>query len=277
MNLEKAKEFFSAYYEGSLEAGLRESFERRLKTDAVLRGEYEAFERTMLELEGLKFLTVPVPEDLNERIAQRLDKHIHDQKRVSSAGWTGWIRNLAFAGLAAAAVFGAILTISRGGGDASQASVVTASGSPQLQAKASDRDVLLTYNVKGSETVTVRNSDGIELTKVSLKDQTWENTLTNPLASSALFHVEIAGTGEHVQLVLPGTARETAKTGDGTLIDFAKALSGFYRLPVMVRAKDTARSVRWDFREADVTKAASTALAPESNAQLTVAGVLVIQ
>lgn len=277
MNLEKAKEFFSAYYEGSLEAGLRESFERRLKADAALRSEYEAFEQTMLELEGLKFLTVPVPEDLHERIAQRLDKHVHEQKRVGATGFAGWMRNLAFAGLAAAAVFGAILSIPRGGGNATQASVVSTNAPEQLQAKANDRDVLLTYRVTGTETVTVRNSDGIELTKVSLKDQTWENTLRNPLGVAAVFHVEIAGTGEKVQLILPGTARETTKAGDGTLIDFAKALSGFYRLPVMVRAKDTARSVRWDFHEADVTKAASTALAPESNAQLTVSGVLVIQ
>ena len=45
MNANKAREFFSAYYEGSMDRAIRQTFERRLNSDSELHAEYKAFEQ----------------------------------------------------------------------------------------------------------------------------------------------------------------------------------------------------------------------------------------
>ena len=54
MNQEKAKEFFSAYYEGTLEAGLQQSLEQQLRADGNLRREFRDFERAMEDVLAAK-------------------------------------------------------------------------------------------------------------------------------------------------------------------------------------------------------------------------------
>ena len=47
MNHDKAREFFSAYYEGTLESGLRQQLEARFRADAHLKADYAAFVETI--------------------------------------------------------------------------------------------------------------------------------------------------------------------------------------------------------------------------------------
>ncbi len=86
MTLAKAKDYFSAYHEGSLDRGLKQAFETRLREDTQLQAEYRAFERTMKELEAFGCVEVEPPSDLHDKIAARLDKAIWDQKRQKNSG-----------------------------------------------------------------------------------------------------------------------------------------------------------------------------------------------
>ena len=99
LNHEKAREYFSAYHEGTLERGLKETFERALSTDAQVQAEYRAFERLMGSLESLK-AEAPEPEfDLHEAIARRLDKHIYDEARRAKHPIFAWWKSAALGGL----------------------------------------------------------------------------------------------------------------------------------------------------------------------------------
>src|SRR5688500_10784952 len=99
MNASKAREFFSSYFEGTLDAGLRQAFERRLHTDAEIQAEYRAFERTMGQLSTLKDLEVEVPFDLHERISARVDLHIFEAKRAKGSPWIAMWKPLLIGGL----------------------------------------------------------------------------------------------------------------------------------------------------------------------------------
>src|SRR5437016_300995 len=102
MNLAKAKDYFSAYYEGSLDRGLQQSFEARLKEDAQLQAEYRAFERTMQDLGAMGKIEIEPPEDLHDKIAARLDYALWEQKRQKAplmglSWWKGLVMGLAVA------------------------------------------------------------------------------------------------------------------------------------------------------------------------------------
>ena len=69
MTNDKAREFFSAYHEGTLEPGLCASLERRLEGDASLQAEYAAFAETVESLNSMRFESVEIPAYLGDRIA----------------------------------------------------------------------------------------------------------------------------------------------------------------------------------------------------------------
>src|SRR5947209_1700267 len=103
MNLAKARDYFSAYYEGSLERGLKQAFETRLAEDAQLQAEFAAFEKTMKGLEAFGAVEIEPPADLHERITARLDHAIWEQKRTASRfTGLGWWK-MGFMGAAVAA------------------------------------------------------------------------------------------------------------------------------------------------------------------------------
>ena len=116
MNSNKAREYFSAYLEGSLDAGLRQSFERKLATDATVQAEYRAFVSVVEKLNALKDETIDVPYDLHETISSRLDRHVYDNKSKTTFALSGWWRSLALGGLATAAIIATIVSLKGGGG-----------------------------------------------------------------------------------------------------------------------------------------------------------------
>ena len=103
MNNDKAREFFSSYAEGALDAGLKQSFEAQLQRDRDLQSEYHDFERTLEHLGQFKFEEIAVPADLNETISARLDRNLYDRKHNAAPTWHLWLRNFAIAGVSAAA------------------------------------------------------------------------------------------------------------------------------------------------------------------------------
>ncbi|HTQ08499.1 MAG TPA: hypothetical protein VMI31_00360, partial [Fimbriimonadaceae bacterium] len=92
MTNEKAREFFSAYHEGTLEPGFRVSFEQKLKSDYAVRHEFESFVRAMEKLDALRDEEIEIPADLHDRITARLDRHLYERRKSATPSWSVWIR-----------------------------------------------------------------------------------------------------------------------------------------------------------------------------------------
>jgi len=103
MNCEKANELFSEYHEKTLAEGLRLKVNRHFENCASCVQQFEAFERTYHSFATLS--PSPVPDDLDELIARRLDKVDFDRRQAAKP-FAGWLK----IGVAAAAA-AAFLTI----------------------------------------------------------------------------------------------------------------------------------------------------------------------
>lgn len=245
MNQEKSREFFSAYYEGTLEAGLKHTLEQRLRADAQLMAEYRAFERTMEELDGLKFETIEVPSYLSDRITSRLET-VQESKRP--APWLQlWLPRFAVGAVAATAIVGAVLSLSARSGNNAMGSIVSLPGA---------------HKPTSTVPVTFTNQDGV--TTVVSGDQpslvTEQNAgnslrlmpgkrmeLTNANTSSALFTVKPAGEAVTILVAVPGKKVGADLSGSGTLQDFAKAMADHYGVPIVIKNSDLGKHVTWNF------------------------------
>ncbi len=256
MNQEKAREFFSAYYEETLETGLRQTFEQRLKTDATLQAEYRAFESTMNELGELKLEEIEVPSFLSDRIATRLEE-VQAKKQTSTPVWATWFRGLAFSGLAAAAIIGAVVSM-RSNGDTVQGGPISAP-SDQITFKLSkSSDVQLRFTPSAKKTLDIQVNGKVEHRDVDTHGMV--STLENKNPEAALFTIQVEGEKSSAVVAVPGTRSGVDKAGQGKMSDFVKALAGFYKTPVLLNVANLDAPVTWSFESTDVSDAANKAL-----------------
>jgi hypothetical protein len=264
MNSDKAREYFSAYAEGTLDAGLEQSLEQRLRADSALMGEFRSFRETLDELEFLKDQPVEIPFDLHERITAKLDRHVYEQKQTKAPIFGSWVRNLAFAGLAAAAVFGAIIGLSSRGPVETSGVLPNTVPPPavnQLQVNVIDGGVALQYKPSTNQRLSVRSgTSGSELRQVLVTPEGWANNLENKQPETALFDVSIAGESPSTLIAVPGRSVMREGTGQGTLKEFAKALAGYYREPVVLKTKKPDETVSWNFAPGEAVDAATSVL-----------------
>lgn len=268
MNSSKAQEFFSDYYEGTLNAGLTQSLEQAFARDVSLRAQYDAFVSMMETFDEFALESIEVPQSLSDRIATRLEAA--QEKRSVAPAWIGWFRNLALGGIATAIVFGTVAGIlSKGGNlslgnvfgggiertevltevDANTMAYVVSNGTVQLQLKDdSTRDVI----VNGQRIAA--GTGGLTV------------PLANRNAYSAAFSVQLAGVKDVDTVVVPGTVRREPGTGTGNIEDFAKALADRYGIPVRVQVKSVSAGLHWALTEPDAYACATTVLQQSSYA-----------
>lgn len=252
MNLNKAREYFSAYYEGTLDKGLAQSFERSLREDAQLQAEYRAFESTMEELSSMS-APVEVPDDLHERISARLDRHIWENKQTQRTGITSWWRILAIGGAAVAVIALALIQANGAGGKTpSNTTPATTIPAPinserKLEIKPQINGVTLSYSSTDAKAVTISDSEGKELNKytvggnVELKDQFLGNT-----GDRANIFVVKVGDEAPVYIALPGSKPAEFTAGNGTLLQFIESVADGYRMPVVLNADTVEQNVVWE-------------------------------
>lgn len=254
MNANKAREFFSAYYEGSMDRAIRQTFERRLNSDSELHAEYKAFEQVMRRLDTLKDQPVEVPSDLHERISARLDRQIYESKRETAAkGIGGWWKSFALAGTACVALVAALIAIKgSNSGSASTAGVTTAvAAAPSL--KNVNGSIELEYKHPASasqrsvEKLTVREGvDGKVISETALKPGLeLRQPLVNHNAQAALMSIEKGSS--KILVVVPGTRQASEKSGEGSVQDLALALSGFYKITIELEISNLAEKATWSF------------------------------
>jgi len=262
MNQDKAREFFSAYYEDALEGGLKQSLETQLKTDATLQADYVAFVETMRDLDALKHEEIEIPIYLSDRIASRLEQ-VQTKPKFGLPLWTTWMRGAAFAGLAVVAITAALPMFNSGGATANGGF-----GGPgtadQLLFKVDGSNVVLDYAPTSPKTVIVTSPvTGKELRRFDLNGQRLESPIENSNQKPAVFKVEVVGDKTPSIVVVPGKATTNTKAGDGTVQDLAVSIAGRYHVPVVIEAADVQHHVTWTFGSGDANTAASQALENE--------------
>jgi anti-sigma factor RsiW len=259
MNQDKARDFFSAYYEGNLDAGLRQTVEQKLRTDAALQAEYRAFEETMEDLGTLKFDRVVVPASLSEKIANRLREDRLKRQEPASRGVRIWVRSLGFAALAAVAVIGAVMSM-RSSGGASVAGTVPQFNAPdQMSFLMRGTQVELSYKPSSARVIDVAVGPSMQRQTVQA-GQKLLSPLVNPNAHAVVFNVQIEGEKSGSTLFVPGTEKSDTLTGQGKVSDFLLAFADHYRLPVLVSSGDLNKPVTWDFGADEPLDAAKAAL-----------------
>ncbi|MDR3690437.1 MAG: hypothetical protein P4L46_13735 [Fimbriimonas sp.] len=262
MNQDKAREFFSAYYEGILEGGLKHSFEQSLRSDAVLQADFAAFTETIRELDALKDEEIEIPIFLSDRIASRLEEAQNKQRRGLPV-WLGWVGGLTLTGVAAVLILVAAPRL-RSSASVDQAGITGASNLDQIQFKVDGARVIVRYQPSSAKTIVVSApSTGKEIQRFNLSNQRLESPIENSLAKAVIFKIEALGDKSASLIALPGRSIETAKSGSGSVQDLAVALAGHYRVPVEVEAVDVTHRVSWTFASADARSAANQALESE--------------
>jgi hypothetical protein len=274
MNQEKAREFFSGYYEGTLENGLRQTLEQRLRTDGQLQAEYKAFERTMDQLDLLKFEEIEVPSYLSDRIATRIEQAQANEKRKNPLML--WVPRFAGGLAAAALVFGVvnIFVASHGpatsgigisGGPAVTAPPVTQNWpSETISVSPAGRTVDIHYLSFTARSVVVLDDANRSTTYKVAANQPLKVSLANPNPGAALFEVKVSDNGPDEFIAVPGRNPEIPAADNGTVSDFVKVLADKYNVPLILRAQDPGKTISWNLDANNAQSAAQKSLEGEN-------------
>lgn len=263
MNVNKAREFFSSYFDGTLEPGLKQTFERRLATDAIVQAEYRAFERTMGALDAMREIEVDVPSDLNERIQARLDKHVYDQRSSEKPAMFAWWKGLVVAGIGGLAIFGAFQSLNSTTGNATGdilGSSTPATIEVPMKVELVDGKPTLFFRPTGKRTVVIRDAiDNTVRQSVDLDSNMLRSALTNSGSQASLTSVDPGDGSSPLVVAIPGSSAKAYKSGQGTMQDFVLAMADHYGVTVTLETSSLERMVVWSFDTndpiADATKA----------------------
>lgn len=244
MNSNKAREFFSSYFENSLDSGLRQAFERTLRVDAELQAEYRAFELTMSRLGDMKDVEIEVPFDLKEKIGARLDLHLFEHKRARKAPIIAFWKPLVVGGFAMIALVGGLMSLNsnRGGGPI-EGGLISTGGTKQTEATKSGFYTLQLSQVgEGERSVTVTNAltgESIAQFRVQGGDNA-SIELKNSGDQVGFSRVQVQGDPGALYVAVPSKKGSlSAELGqDATLRGAAMRLSARYNLPIVLIAKD---------------------------------------
>lgn len=259
MNVHKAREYFSAYYEGSLDRGLREGFERTLRTDAQIQAEYRAFERTMVQLDLMKTVEVQPPDDLHERILARIDRAQWEQKQRKATPFAWW-KSALIVGAAATAITLAVFQ-SRPTQGVNQAGFDPVVSNATLGVHATELGVSLDYAPSGKHTVVIREADGTELERIVITGKPMrDKVLSNPTPAAKAIAIDIDGVTTWV--VLPGRERSMNSKGKGHLRDLALEIADGCGVAVVLQVKDPTVETSWTLDSADALTTATRAVEP---------------
>lgn len=260
MNAQKAREYFSSYYEGTLERGLRETLERKLRTDPGIQADYESFVRTMNAIGRMRETLAEPPADLHETIMARLDRKIWETRRQPVRNWLGWWKPALAGGLACLAIVATVHQIGRPA-DTAQASigpvanansVVTTKPTESITAQINESGgVTFAYTTASERRVVIRSEDGRIRSDATVNASTLRYHLNNEHAATEVVSIEVDETGPVALIALPGTSMELNGEGSGNLRDLIRASAGFFRTPIVLAASDASLPVSWNFTSQD--------------------------
>ncbi len=265
MNSEKAREFFSSYFEGSLDSGLKLALEQKFKSDAELKEDYEAFALAFADLNSLRDEDIEIPIYLSDRIATRIEEARQQQRKPFALWNLPWLK-------AAPMYLAAIAILGTGLGLAVKSRTALGGVLPGGHEKQVDlptfkvegSDVTLMYQPHASHTVVIKSgSTGTVLSSIKLEEgQAVEPKLNNDNATAQLFKIQEDSEPEQY-IVVPGKQSDSSQpTGDGTIGDFALAVANYYHVPLLMENVSLDTKIKWTLDGIDATKSANTNLQP---------------
>ncbi|HCM74442.1 MAG TPA: hypothetical protein PLB31_00790 [Fimbriimonadaceae bacterium] len=254
MNSQQARDLFSEYREGTLEAGLREQFERALRQDASLRKDYEQFCAILMALEGGRDEVIEVPLELSRRITESLETATPAPRRFNIIEL---FRSPLGYGVAAAVVLIPVILISlnRGGGsNASQASMLGGSTVPtRSEFRMVESELSIVLQSPKSDQLEVR--DGLEgpveqTFEVGAKTLRQAFTNAKPEAQGFWFDFKDDTLADRY-VVMPGRTLVTTQEGEGSILDLATAISNHQGIAIEVANPSSESTFKWNLTPED--------------------------
>lgn len=269
MNATKARDFFSAYYEGELGGGIKEAFERALLDDPDLKAEYEEFCATMRLLEE-PTPEVEIPVDLHEKIMARLDLQAWEEKQNQKVSIWGQWRLALIGGIAVVAVIATVVSLNNRSGENSIATPVPIPGQVKPVAEyvdlvADGKTLSISIRNGKNATYSLRDiADNAELGTIDVVGGKVMQALQIESQTARAYGIYDNRNSEKLVIALPGSQQGEELKGSGNVLDLAVAIAGTFRTPIIVRAKDRDKQYSWDFDKSDDTAVISTKLNPQS-------------
>ena len=248
MNANKARDFFSEYFDGGMDEGLKQSFELALSRDEALREDYAQFESAMKMLADADFSEAPLPSDLHDKIMARLDLHDYESKRSAKPGLFGSWKLSLYGGVAVIAIVSAVFALSRppSGQRANEANLLPSQTQKSLNVDVKSIGGKLSLVVENAvrNAVVVRELGGGKESKFTVGPAGMQSELTNQDLTAVALEAVVDQKPAFV-IVLPGSNQGGVYEGAGDVIDCAKAIADAYRAPIMVRVSDRTKSIEW--------------------------------
>ena len=255
MRINKAREYFCSYYEGTLEEGLRSQLEKSLAEDAELALEYQTYRKAIKAVEAMRETPIAIPFDLNERIARRVDRAAYEQKEATrKPALLTWWRSLALGAVATVALIGALFTLqNRSNSQAFQASMLPGSDTG-IKLEFTDGKWVAVTRGETSEHMIVRDLETGDIVQESkLEPVGVVFPIENRGLRARVLELEVRGSKIH--LAIPGTQRSTEREGQGSLLDLVKAAAEFYGKAVRLQSDTKIMNVQWMFANDEATLA----------------------
>ncbi len=253
MTPNKAREFYSDYLEGTLEGGLRESFERALARDAELQYDFESFKDAMSRLSEVDSSEVPVPAGLFDQISQRVDASFPVKAPKPRLWLIENLRPVLAVGAAASVIGLAVISIQNNkGGDVGTSGVVTIKEDASPTVAMRDGSVNFSYKPSADDKITFKDGDTSEVleTRTVTKGTLFSEPLTNPRMEAGIIIIEFSSQPDsNLRVALPGRIPSADLSNEGTVLDLAKMLSSSFDRAIRLDIKNPDRTVTWNFED----------------------------
>jgi hypothetical protein len=247
MNVEKARQYFSGYYEKTLDTSLREAFERALIEDDQIAAEYREFEKTYHSLNLMSQQSVEVPDDLFERISARLDKSIWESKQKQNTGWLSWFR-WASVGVAALAVLGLAIVQSNNmiQPQSVEAGILNLGSVGSVMVKPIENGVTVSHPAGAKHSIRFFDVNGKLLEQVDVDGmiQMRDKPLKSADGKPQLLSIQVDDQ-PLTWVALPGKSETIEALTSGSLQDFALYLASSYQTPIVLKALDVSQPTSW--------------------------------
>ena len=259
MSKDRLKEHFSAYYDGSLDAGLRQSFSSKLASDPEFKAEYDQFARTMAMLAELGNEQIESPSFLSDRIANRLEAVPQRQSSPLDFITGNWFKTLGFGSLAFVAIAASIFAFNQvaAPGDVAESNLIF---KPKGLKEKKDPDYLKIRIANGEARAFYRSSaakslvisyakDGSVLKNFQLDKQDVDCALTNHNDETAVFQIEVSGETPSTYVFVAGKTLSdpTSANGNGPWSDFIEQVCNKYGVTVQLTVANPKANLSWKF------------------------------
>lgn len=266
MNRAKARDFYSDYYEGTLDRGLTQMLERALKEDSSLREDYAQFCELMGNLDTLKDIEVPEPAFLHERIEQRMNEKMVQKSAKPAFWWLNWGR-WAFAGAAAFAALALVINFtsqpsSSKNSVANLVPEISIQGDMPPKLVRDEAGLTLLFKPSSSARVvfqTVDSSSGPNEFNLEA-GQELRSPVINDSSSAELVEIKFSTSHDSLLVAVPGSEIVPQRSGTGTVKDLALALANTFGRPVQIAAEKPTQRIVWEFKAGDEVDSVSKTL-----------------